>query len=81
MKKKPLWFNVISIIAIVITIASLITSAPFLRILSMLGLAVIMASLGSFELNKNRKMAFMLFGVASFQVFVLIDSIYVLVAK
>ncbi|AYB38549.1 hypothetical protein [Brevibacillus laterosporus] len=81
MKKHPLWFKVISIIAIVITIASLITSAPFLRMLSILGLAVIMASLGSFELNKNRTMAFMFFGVAALQVSVLIDWIYVLVAK
>ena len=81
MKKNPLWFNAISIITIVIVIVSLITSAPFLRILTMLGVAVIMASLGKLELNKNRKMAFMLFGVAALQVLVMIDSIYVLLIK
>ena len=81
MKKNPLWFNVISIIFIVITTASLITSVPFLRVLTILGLAVIMASLGSFELNRNRMLAFMFFGVAALQVYELIDRIYVLVAK
>ncbi len=81
MKKNPLWFNVISIITIVITIASLITDAPFLRIFTMLGLAVIMASLGSFELKKNRTMSFMFFCVSALQIFVLIDWIYVLVKK
>lgn len=81
MKKRPLWFNAISIITIVIVIVSLITSAPFLRILTMLGVAAITTSLGTFELNKNRNLALMLFGVAALQVLVMIDSIYVLLIK
>lgn len=81
MKKNPLWFNIVSIIVILITIAFLITSSPSLRIFSMLGVAVIMASLGTFELTKNRKMAVMLFVVAALQVLVTIDTIYVLATK
>lgn len=81
MKKNPLWLTIMSIIVIGITIASLITGSHFLRILIMLGLVVLMTYLGSSELNKNRKMAYMYFGVAAFQVFVMIDTIYVLATK
>ncbi|WP_414853194.1 hypothetical protein [Brevibacillus sp. IT-7CA2] len=71
----------ISIIGIVIATASLITEAPILRILTMFVLAIVMTSLGTFELKKNRKMAFIMFGVAAFQVFVLADMIYVTATK
>lgn len=81
MRKNPLWFNAISMLVIVLAIASLFTSAPFFRIGTMLGLVVIMASLGKFELSKNRTLAFMLFGVAGLQILVLINSLHVLLTN
>jgi hypothetical protein len=79
MKRNPLWFNLLSFAVLAVTIISLVTSAPLLRIFSMLGLAMIMASLGSFEWNKNRKLAFTLFGVAVIQILVMIDTINALI--
>ncbi|PSK11690.1 hypothetical protein C7R92_09550 [Brevibacillus porteri] len=81
MKNRPLWFNIFSIVALSIAVVNIFIHAPFLRILTMLCLPVFMASLGTFELKKNRKMAFIMFGVAAFQVFVLIDTIYVFSTK
>ncbi|MFS0553322.1 hypothetical protein [Brevibacillus sp. 179-C9.3 HS] len=78
MKRNPLWFNVVSIMVIVLAIASLITSASVLRVLTMLGLAIIMVSLGTFELKKKHKIAYLFFGVAAFQALVLIDAVYYL---
>ncbi|TQK73746.1 hypothetical protein FB479_102380 [Brevibacillus sp. AG162] len=81
MKNRPCWFNIFSIVALSIAIVNIFTHVPFLKILTMLCLAVFMASLGIFELKKNRKMAFILFGVAAFQVFALADMIFVLATK
>jgi len=81
MKKNPIWFNLLSIIVIVIAITSLITRASFFHLATMLGLAVVMASLGSLEFYKNRKLAYMLFCVALLQVVVFIDSIVVFASK
>ncbi|MGF9909244.1 hypothetical protein [Brevibacillus porteri] len=77
MKNRPLWFNIFSVVALSIAVVNVFTHVAFLRIVTMLCLAVVMASLGTFELKKNRKMAFILFGVAAFQVFVLAEMIYV----
>ncbi|WP_213024656.1 hypothetical protein [Brevibacillus reuszeri] len=46
MKKNPVWFNLLSIVVIVIAITSLLTTASFFHLATMLGLAVVMASLG-----------------------------------
>ncbi|USG64568.1 hypothetical protein NDK47_20835 [Brevibacillus ruminantium] len=80
MKTYPLWYYLISVLVIVIAIASLFTGAPVLRFLTTLGLGVVMASLGTFQWKKNRMMAYALFGVAALQVFALIYSIYVFVS-
>lgn len=81
MKNRPLWFNIFSIVALTIAVVNIFTHVAFLRIVTMLCLAIFMASLGTFELKKNRKMAFILFGVAAFYVFVLADMIYVAATK
>jgi hypothetical protein len=81
MKNRPLWFNIFSIVALAIAIVNIFMHDPVLRIVTMLCLAVLMASLGAFEWKKNRKMAFMMFGVAAFQVYVFADMIYVAVIK
>ncbi|MFF0826164.1 hypothetical protein ACFYU8_04870 [Brevibacillus sp. NPDC003359] len=78
MKKTPIWFTVVSMMVIVLAIATLITSAQFLRIATMLGLAIIMAALGTFERKKKHKIAYLFFFVAALQVLVLIDGIYFL---
>ncbi len=62
-------------------VVNFFTHVALLRIVTMLCLAVFMASLGTFERKKNRKMAFILFGVAAFQVFVLAEMIFVAVTK
>ncbi|WP_188067777.1 hypothetical protein [Brevibacillus brevis] len=81
MKNRPLWFNIFSVVALAIAVVNIFTHVAFLRIVTMICLAVVMASLGSFELKKNRKMAFILFGVAAFQVLVSVEMIYVAVTK
>ncbi|KMZ41700.1 MULTISPECIES: hypothetical protein [Bacillales] len=81
MKNRPLWFNIFSVVALAIAVVNIFAHVAFLRIVAMICLAVVMASLGSFELKKNRKMAFILFGVAAFQVFVSAEMIYVAVTK
>ncbi|MFG0216854.1 hypothetical protein ACFU8X_27750 [Brevibacillus porteri] len=81
MKNRPLWFNIFSVVALSIAVVNVFTHVAFLRIITMLCLAVVMASLGTFELKKNRKMAFILFAVAAFQVFVLVEMIYVAATK
>ncbi|GED58872.1 hypothetical protein ABER61_21630 [Brevibacillus formosus] len=81
MKNRPLWFYIFSVVALSISVLNIFTHAAFLRIVTMICLAVVMVSLGTFELKKNRKMAFALFGVAVFQVFVLAEMIYVAVTK
>ena len=70
MKRTPLWLNVIAIIVIVIAITSLLSDAHFLRILTTLGLAVLMVSLGTFVWSKNRARAYTFFGISAFLVFV-----------
>ncbi|MBY0088258.1 hypothetical protein HP567_013305 [Brevibacillus sp. M2.1A] len=81
MKNRPLWFHIFSVVAFSIAVVNIFTHVAFLRIVTMICLAVVMASLGSFELKKNRKMAFALFGVAAFQVFVLAEMFYVTATK
>ncbi|MGG1661111.1 hypothetical protein [Brevibacillus sp. NRS-1366] len=81
MKNRPLWFKIISIIGIVIAIANLLTNAPFFKILTMLGLAGVLASYGTFELKKNHAMVFIFFGLAVFQVLVLIETLYAATTK
>lgn len=81
MNNRPLWFNIFLTVALAIAVVNIFTHVAFLRILTMLCLAVFMATLGTFELKKNRKMALLLFGVAAFQVFALIDTIYVTATK
>ncbi|WJQ83544.1 hypothetical protein [Brevibacillus brevis] len=81
MENRPLWFNIFSVVALAIAVVNIFTHVAFLRIVTMICLAVVMASLGIFERKKNRKMAFILFGVAAFQVFVLAEMLYVTVTK
>ncbi|QDS35000.1 hypothetical protein FPS98_13865 [Brevibacillus brevis] len=81
MKNRPLWFNIFSVVALSIAVVNVFTHVAFLRIITMLCLAVVMVSLGTFALKKNRKMAFILFAVAAFQVFVLVEMIYVAATK
>ncbi|MED1785819.1 hypothetical protein P4V43_28870 [Brevibacillus fortis] len=81
MKNRPLWFNIFSVAALSIAIVNVFTHVAFLKIITILCLAVVMASLGTFELKKNRKMAFILFGVAAFQVYVSVEMIYVAATK
>jgi hypothetical protein len=71
MKRTPLWLNVIAIIVIVIAITSLISDAPFLELLNTLGLIVLMVSLGTFSLSRNKARAYTFFGLGAFLVFVL----------
>ena len=81
MKNRPLWFRIISIIVAAIAITNLFTHSSLFRTLTMLGLAVVMISFGTFELSKNRMMAFMFFGVAILQIFTMIKTIYVIPTK
>lgn len=81
MKIRPLWFNIISIVTLTIATANLLTDATFLKILTMLCLAVVMGSYGTLELKKNRLLAFVFFGVATFLIFVLIKTVFVAVIK
>ncbi|TKI56330.1 hypothetical protein E8L90_13090 [Brevibacillus antibioticus] len=81
MKNRPLWFNIFSVVALFIAVVNIFTNVTFLRIITMLCLAALMVFLGTFELKKNRKMAFIMFGVAAFQVFVLAEMFYDTVTK
>ncbi|MGG4439234.1 hypothetical protein [Brevibacillus fortis] len=81
MKNRPLWFNIFSVAALSVAVVNVFTHVAFLKIITILCLAVVMASLGTFELKKNRKMAFILFGVAAFQVYVSVEMIYVAATK
>jgi hypothetical protein len=78
MKKTPIWFTVVSMMVIVLAIATLFTSARLLRIATMLGLVIIMAALGTFERRKQHKIAYLFFFVAACQILVLIDGVYFL---
>ncbi|MED1919567.1 hypothetical protein P4V64_30245 [Bacillus thuringiensis] len=78
MKNTPFWFTVVSMMVIVLAIATLITSSRLLRIATMLGLAIIMTALGSFEWKKQPKIAYLFFIVAACQVLILIDGVYFL---
>ncbi|MFF2528385.1 hypothetical protein ACFVS2_05660 [Brevibacillus sp. NPDC058079] len=78
MKNTPIWFTVVSMMVIVLAIATLITSSRLLRIATMLGLAIIMTALGSFEWKKQHKIAYLFFIVAACQVLILIDGVYFL---
>ncbi|ATF12506.1 hypothetical protein A616_11005 [Brevibacillus brevis X23] len=55
MKNRPLWFNIFSVVALSMAVVNVFTHVTFLRIVTMLCLAVVMASLGTFERKKNRK--------------------------
>lgn len=71
MNRNPIWFNIIAIIVIVIALISLVSNAPFLRIVNTLGLVVLMVSLGTFAWSKNKARAYTFLGISAFLVFVL----------
>lgn len=78
MKNRPVWFRVISIVALLIAVANLFTNSTLQRELTMLCLAVVMGSSGILEWRKKRRYAAIAFlGVAAFQMYVLIETIYV----
>jgi hypothetical protein len=81
LKKGPLWFHIVSIIVIIVSLINIVLNNNASRILAILSLAVMMGSLGATEIKQNRSRAITCFVVMMLNLLVMIETIFVETVK